>query len=405
VDAATPRHPAPRAEPRAAVGARARGWVAALGVGVLLLACRSAPSRGWTADPGPNDALSDRNRERVAAACEDWALGRLSVAHVGLRLVLAEVPRNLALASRVQDLELEMLAERLPIEDLEAAIALDPELEARGETSAEQLRRWYRARAETDPSPAAFVLAARLEPDLPSARALLEEALALDPDCVWAHYGLAHTAFRAGEYRSAEDHLASALEIDPGHLPSRRLETLMLARRADEELAIDALELWIERARREALTAPSALLDAELDLAILAARAGDRKRVEELCRALVDEGGDAASALLVLAATRAAAGDLEGADAAIDRALELEPEGTLPRVHRALVAEARGVDAATARAVWTDVVEQARGSALEGLAGPGARSRPEPVSTREVLFWLRARIRLERLEAAERGGE
>lgn len=80
------------------------------------------------------------------------------------------------------------------------------------------------------------------QPDLETARSRFEEALAVDPGYVQAHYGLAMTAWLRGDAVGAETDADRALALHPGYLPARLLLATVRRERGDDAGADEALE-------------------------------------------------------------------------------------------------------------------------------------------------------------------
>lgn len=350
--------------------------VAAL-AGLALVGCRSARVFDWEPRPGVYDRLAPADYERMRAARRSIALGDPYTARDILTGLSTRLPENLAVGVFLQDVR---LAE---IDRLEGPAA---------ERRAEELLFEYRRRAETEPTVPNLVLAARVEPDGPTADRWLREASQRDPACAWSWYGLAHQRAAAREFDAARDALALAFEADPGHLQARRLETILLARAGRASTAERALSRWIEFAYGDPRVDPREVARARLDLATLHAWAGrsDAAR-RELDRAAPLDGIDQARRSLIAAVVAESERDPERALVDARRAAELAPDDPLPLVQVALLCEYSVDDPAGALEAWRGVTAR-----LE------ARD-PRESSTGE-LDWLRvgiqARVQTERLERA-----
>lgn len=340
---------------------------------------------------GPYDELPAEGLASLREGTADWDAGQLRIARARLAPLSAEHPRNVPLGILVQELEIEVLERGGELQDLGIGAADEDWLDA--------LRRRYRERAEAAPTPERLVLAARLEDDGPAAAALLQRALAADPRCAWAHYGLAHLAFGADDFAGGRAALERALELDPANPAVRRLQVRALQRSARREVAASALEEWLADTRGDPYLRPRDRAEAEFDLALLRAEMGRRREVEDLCAGLVADGVlDRAPVFLVLAAARAADGDAEGALDAARRASRIDPDEALAHVQRALVLEDWLERPERAFDAWAQALEVARGAAQGGLSAPGASVRPRPGTVRDVELWLQARTRLARLD-------
>ncbi len=361
----------------------------------LLSACASSGEPLFLpfTNPGPYSELSDDARARVADAQRAWEAGDLRIARAGLLRIAADYRRNIDVAVMLQELELELLKWEIALPDLGFYKSM---LTADGADGAAMLRRHYRQRADRNPSPENYVLAARLEPDLPAARSLLARALELDTDCAWAHYGSAYLAFRAGDYKEARTRLKSQAELDPGLLPARRLRARMLASSETPEVTAQALDRWLTDARRSPFVRPITISEGEFDLALLLAETDEYERVEELCTKLLADGYvNATSVYLVLAATRISDDHVEEALDAARRASRSAPSSTLAHIQRALILEDWKAEPERAFDAWTRAMEAATGVYDELSL---SSDRPEPSTVRDAQLWLFARTRLARLE-------
>ncbi len=343
-----------------------------------------------TTRPGPYDDLPVSALERLEEARADWETGQLRLARARLVALAVEHPRNIPLGILVQEVELEILSSGGELPDLE--------LFGSDADWSESLRRDYRDRAEATPTPERLVLAARVESDLPAARVLLVRATAADPECAWAHYGIAHLAFREEDFGAGNAALDRALAVDPGNLAARRLQTRSLARSAKTEVAARAHERWLEAARASPFVHSREVAEAEFDLALLYTELGQIDDVEDICARLVaEETLDRAPVYLVLAAARIADGDVEAALEAARRASRLEPLDALAHVQRALILEDWQNRPDRAYDAWVQALEVARGMTTARFSED---SRPRPATMRDAQLWLQARTRLARLERA-----
>tara|TARA_R110002126_G_scaffold194901_1_gene342881 strand:- start:185 stop:1126 length:942 start_codon:yes stop_codon:yes gene_type:complete len=259
-------------------------------------------------------------------------------------------------------------------------------LEPGGTVSADDIfrRRWY-ARADDKPTVATLVLAARAETDAIAAENLLSRALALDPRCAWAHYGVAHAKLGQREryrWRVARESLGKALDADPGHVQARRLEAWMAAQEGTP-VATAALELWIENTLDDPRVAHTIRVEMQLDLATRWILEGRSRPAVGLLDHLEGEDHQRARRLTLLAVAHHEEGDPVAAlDAAI-RARETGAANTLPLVHEALLYESTFEDVDLAMERWQQVAD------LSGETGDLA----------DLLQQLRARVRIERAQA------
>ena len=375
-----------------------------VGLGLFLVAAcvgGGEPLFPPIARPGPYNTLSDEDWRRVEEARADWDAGELRVARAALRFVAGDNPRNLDVAVLLQELELALLASGAELADLEQPLGGGATANGESPDALTRLRRLYRDRAENAPSPEGFVLAARLETDVPAARALLDRALELDPVCAWAEYGRAHLLFAADKFREADVALQRALEADPFLMPARRLRSRMLARSATAETAIRATRVWLDAAETSPFVGPVERAQAEFDLAILHAQEHELEEVEKLAAKLLTGGHiDPAPVYLVLAAARISDGDPKGALAAARSASRIAPDQALAHVQRALILEEWQVRPEKAYDAWLRALDAATGTALVPQEGDGSgdADRPDPAGIRDAQLWLLARTRLARME-------
>lgn len=350
---------------------------------LALVACRGAPAPRYDARPGPYDLISERGLDELRAVRADLARGALDDAHERLERLRVAFPNNLSVGSLLQDVELER-AWRARLVDPPAAGA-EARARARAEAAAEQRERWRRL-AEQEPSPVALVLAARLENDAPAALHLLDRALELDPECSWAHYGRAHVLARGGDWGAARESLQRALALDPGHLPSRRLEAAVLLRMADRRTAIAALRAWLDHAVDDPRVEPERLAAARIDLALLLLQDDRPDDAREILREGAWPSSEPLRRWAALAAAEQARGEALDALRAAEEAERAAPGDTLPLVQQALLYELWFDDLRSARALWQRVLEESQAGAAEG-ADLGT-----------LMLGLRARVALERLD-------
>lgn len=357
------------------------------------------------------DVLPDLAQMHFEEARSNMGAGRLELARVTLERLSREHPDNLYVGTWLQEVE---LASADPAQgETRVASGSNPAASDAGRTAAdapqEILRKCYLERAQEHPSAANLVLAARLEPDPPAARKLLERAEEFDSECAWAHYARAFLAARSGNWPDAKAGIARAKDADPGHMPTRWLESWMLARAGSVPEAITSFETWLEKARGDLRLDSRLFLEAKLDLALLYVLDGDSKTSRKLLaefdqRELEKAGSDnpgldptdrvraavlgliAGRQLSILASAEEAQGDIQAALSAAKRAEENLPGDLLPVVQQALLYEAWLKDAAAAEAAWTRVL---------------AMARCDPRSSADLstlLERLRARVRLERFQ-------
>ncbi|MFT5284073.1 MAG: tetratricopeptide (TPR) repeat protein [Planctomycetota bacterium] len=350
--------------------------------------------------PGPYDELSDRAWARVIEARNHWDAGEMRLARADLRFIADEFPRNLNVGVLLQELELDLLRFGIALPDL--GLTSD-DVRSKPDEGPAMLRRYYREQAETGPTPESLVLAARLESDLPAAESLLKRAIELDEKCAWAHYGAAHVAYRNGKFLKAKEHLERQASLDPRLLPARRLRARVLMTTASAEAAAPALDRWLKDASQSPFVSLFELAMGQFDLALLLVQTEEYDRVEELCAVLLRDGFvDSTSVYLVLAATRVADDRAAEALDAARRASRTSPTSTLAHVQRALILEEWMAEPDKAFDAWSKALEAAEGGTSDDTDVGG---RPQPETVRDAQFWLFARTRLARLQAAREAAE
>jgi hypothetical protein len=242
--------------------------------------------------------------------------------------------------------------------------------------------------AESSPSPLAYFLAARLEEDGLAANRLLEKALVLDPEMVWAHYGLAYGAARDGDWIAARGHLEHVFALDSGHLPSLRLHGWLVAEAGDIPSAIEALETWVDAAPDDLLAGQRTLDRVRFDLALAYTGNGAPGRSLDLLDQL--EGSTIPTVQLKTA--RAVAQQDQGNPVAARSAAlagrRADRSAVLPAVQNALLLELWFDDKKAARRAWQEVID---------LANQG-----DDLASGLQLF--RAQVHLQRLQRAGYGG-
>lgn len=315
------------------------------------------------------------NSDYVPAASSDSGLGVVQpeeVREVHRLMALGDVETARAWLARLRQRAPDHLGLALLNQDVEIAAG-----------RSEQVRQSARLQAEEEPDPAHLLLAARMEDDPEAARAWIDRALALAPDDAWAHYAMAHREARDGDWVEAGRRLQRALAIDPGHIPARRLETMVLARGGDRDEAIDALARWLRNAPRDPLVSARELDAARLDLAqlLILDEQGDEARA--VLAQLEEPERAGARVELVFAAVEQAQGRPVRALDAARAAGDQDERATLAALQEAILQEDWLGDPVAARAAWERVLARANeGSDLSS-----------------VLSGLRARAALERLDA------
>ena len=349
----------------------------ALLLGLLLGGC-GAP-RAYSPDPGPYDRIPAAWDEPLFEARRYLDEGEPDRAHEILVRLAEENPRILPVRIFLQELELDLLLERgragrLSFRDLERV--------------QEYLGNHYLTKAEANPTPEGFVLAARLEKDYSKALELLNQAEALDPDCVWIPYARAWWNFTDYHFTSAEDAVREAFRIDSGHLATMRLHGLMLTSAGETGGALKVLEQWWKRSRNDPLVSPERLGAALFDLASLHVLAGEPR---EALRLLKDVDQRVLDEVARIEEVRAAAheglDDFPRSHEAVRRARELDPDDPLPLVQEAMLF-ARQRDEQAELAAWQRLLDH-----LDTTEDGGFGT---------MVYRLQALTRLQRAEREER---
>ncbi len=343
-------------------------------------------ARAYLPNPGPYDLVPGEAHDRLVAARQAFEAGRFEEARTMFAGLARDLPQCLPVRTFAQDAELAALEHEGSVGELRAA----------GEPARVVLAEVYRRQADARPSPEAFVLAARLETNGDEALKLLDQALALDPSCVWARYGKAHWNAQLRRFPAAREELREAFRLDSGHLPTMRLHAWLLSNAGETEPAADCLEAWLERTEDDPLTDPRVRAEAWVDLAALRVLSGeprdalallervDRKALAEPVRAELVGGAawsDAGEEVLAMAAAR--------------RARSLEKDELLSLVYQALLFGAEG-KAMQERAAWQWVLEELAARRAARANAPVEESAP--LDLREVLVQLQAQVRIERLD-------
>jgi Tfp pilus assembly protein PilF len=246
-------------------GREPHSWVARLLAWGLLACCAgcAGPERPWVGvvDEGPraHEAISAATLDEVREGVREFERGDFEAARQTFGRALREAPDDLRVAIWLQDATLVSAEARAVRLGLSTTSTTSPRA---------QLRRSYRTQAESKPSAFAFLLAARLEDDQRAAELLFERALELEPGLAWAHYGLAHSAARGGDWGRAREELLRTFELDPAHLPALRLFAWAQATAGELDQAILAYEAWLERADEDLLVTESQRHALRLDLAL-----------------------------------------------------------------------------------------------------------------------------------------
>jgi tetratricopeptide (TPR) repeat protein len=357
-------------------------WFVAL---FLCASCAGTRVAPWESDPGPYDVLAPHELFELGAARAEFDAGRPRDARERLVALLAERPRNLFVATLLQDVELELLRTGRNLPELDAALAASTVTD--DGAPAVRLRRWYRLRADSGPVNAFdLVLAARVEGDSPAALRLLDSAIASDANCIWAHFGRAYVLLREGDLEQCRKSLGRAVDLDAGHPRVRRLEATLLERLGEVKAARRLLAEWVERVADDPRVSAGDVVDSRLDL--VNADLVDRRTTAALDRLDQIETEDPSRRARLLLLRAAALAELGRFEESLDAALESRfyaPGDFRSHVQEAIVLQDGLADLEGALDAWRTAAELA--ATLASTEGAAA-------------FALqRARIEVERLEA------
>ncbi|MEO0651723.1 MAG: tetratricopeptide repeat protein [Planctomycetota bacterium] len=376
------------------MGNVARGCRPLLRLGLALaLACVGCAGPQLTAWPGDNplDGLGPAAAADVRSARslldEGDTLGGLR----RLREAHASHPEHVPVSVALQDAQLEHLGRG---EELEALAAwLDANPDRRDADPARELWSWYLSRSRKSEQPLDRLLTARLEPDRAGALFQLEKLAAERPDDPWALLGLAHARLAVGDAKGAQEAIDRSLSLEPANARARRLEALVLARRGELDLSVDALERWLRRTEEHPFVGDRERDTVRLDLAAAQLEVGRARQARRVLNELIDEPrfdrlsadmrGDA---YLLRSAAFADGGKYRDALADAQRAAYELPDGLMAVEQRAILLEYRLDDSAGALEAWREV------EAIADASGAGLRA---------YLFALRARVEQARLEGWE----
>lgn len=335
----------------------------------VLSACQSGPEAWrplWRVPygylPMPDRLEFDRARQQMKAG--DW-----QGAHERLQGLIEEFPDVLDLGFAMQDVQAKLLSQGAlpPLQGLRAAPSIAG-LSAQDPASTQKLdpasilRLWYAQRAVDAPSIPSLVLAARVEGDASQALHWLEQALALDPTCAWAHYGYAYALLGQRDqyrWRNSREALARALTLDPSHVLARRMEAWMLAQEGDTGHAAIALERWLIATEFDPRVGHTSRVEVRLDLARIWLMAGRVDPALRELRSMEGESYDRERRLLLLAVALTETGDAEGALSIVRQAGLIPGVGVLPWVQEALLLEHWFEDGNAALVLWKQILEEA----------------------------------------------
>ena len=352
---------------------------------LVTVGCRSAETlwgRSWSAEYG---RFSPELREQFFEVRQRMEARDFEGAWRQLAPLVESHDDNLELAIQLQEIELKLI---------ESGTDVDPELAALGGAAdpEETLRKLYAERADRDATVVRLVLAARVESDALAALNLLDQALALDPGCAWAHYGRAHALLQLrnlqNRWSAVQEALAAALEADPSHLRGRRLQAWMLAQEGAVSEGAVALQTWLEQTRDDPRFSQEERREAELDLALLFILDGAPSKGRRLLEALEGEPVGRGRRLALLSVAEHALGDYVSALDAARRAEGALDDELLPVVQQAILYEYWLEDFEAADEEWCQIIERAKGRG--DLA--------------QVVQSFRARVILERREASKEQG-
>ena len=308
--------------------------------------------------------------------------GHRLAAREALQSLQVEDPDNLEVGAWLQDVESELLEGGLDLFAGRHSLSV--------ETPEDVLRLVYAEDKDRSPTVSSLILAARAETDVIAAENLLDKALELDPTCAWAHYARSHILLldrtRIDRWGLARAALDRALELNPGHLRARRLESWMLSQEGSSDAAEKSLGRWLDVALEDPRVHRREEVGALLDLALLFLLGGDDGRAERILDDLEGEEIERSRRLALLAVARQEGGDSLGALEATLRAQGAGRGEVLPLVQEAMIQELFLGDSETAEERWRAVAELA----------------DESTEIADLVRGLRARVRIERVEEERR---
>lgn len=379
-------------------GARAAGAPLLLSL-FCLCSCFARPL--WVADwSGPLERLDGESLALFAASTALAERGELGQAVEALEELARRAPANMPVARALQDARLAL--EAAGAAGLGAVESGDGpgtagELGSVGQLPDGADMQGPGPRSEGSvPAVVQLLMAARAETDPERARALVEQAGAAagEGSMAWVHYARAHQILAAdyseqsggegkGHFEEAGEVLGQALELAPGHVPSRRLEAWMASRRGPAGRAAELLGAWLEAVGEDPRVSPGERRRARLDRARCLIMEGEAQEA----LAVLEDGGVGWGAAerdrhLLRAAAHEARGSVELALAEARAAVACAPGTFLPHIQEALLCEPS--DPLAAAAAWERVTELSK----------------ETTGFSHLLETLRAKVHLERAAAA-----
>jgi len=353
----------------------------------VLIACHA--TRVYDPEPGRYDRIPPEWNADLWRARFATDGGRFQEAHAILRPLADARPELLAVRCMLQDAELALLEEGKRVGGMSVP---DPA------KAAGWLADAYSQRADANPSAEGYVLAARLQPRPTDGLELLDQAVALDPGCVWAHYGQAFWNHRLRRFPAAREAIERAFDLDPGHMPTMRLHASMQASAGETQPAIDCLLTWLKRGETDPTIDPRERAEAQIDLAALLVLDGLPEDALALLDAIDrDLLREPARSQLVRAVALADLGRHALALSAARRAKEENPEDVLPLVYQALILEREG-NVSQERAAWEALLAEVHAQREADAARPLDLDDPDEFDFPTLLIQLRAQARLERLD-------
>ena len=332
--------------------------------------------RAYVSSSGRYDRIPKDWQAKLLEARSQLDAEDLDGAYMLLSELATQNPRILPVRVFLQEIELRLLEERGRAGRLSVP-------------SPDQAHAWlsnyYLTQSEANPSPESLILAARLEKDARSALALLDQAEALDPRCVWIPYARAWCNFVDYRFTPAEDAIREAFKLDSGHLQTMRLQAVVLTAAGESAGAMQVLSLWLRRTAGDPLVSAEQRGEALLDLASLKVLNGETKDALRILDAIDPR---VIAKIARLDQVRAAA--LEDRDAfelaheAIRRSQLTAPEDPLPLIQKARLYARQGDDE-NELATWNELLEH-----LE--------EHPDSAGFSALIYRLQALTRLQRHE-------
>ena len=366
----------------------------AVSLGLAFLAPGCGSSRTFVARPGIYDRIPEEDLERARDARKYLELQNLRRAHEILGELQEKLPDNVPIALLLQEVKLSLLLRGQAAEGPPSPTS--PLTPAKAQAV---LYDFQKSLVEEAPSVVGLILAARVAADPETALVHLDLVAGEDPECIWIHYGRAHFLYLTRRFPEVRAEIAAALELDPGHLPTLRLEATLLAQAGDVSEAIEVLEYWLEQSAEDPFVDPRMYAEAQVDLAALYVFDDEPQDalayLSAVNRRFLRDDLSRARATLVRAAALEATGNHAAALGAAQEAQRLDPGELLALVDQAyLLKRIFGQD--REEQAWEELVATAEAE-RERREQAGEPASQDDLDFQGMLYELQARTRLERI--------